>query len=145
MMKKTKLIRGGIMALFVLAALLLVYLVVRQTMPDIIPLLRSGDEEELEAYLSRDMSFTGILYMALLQMVQVWSIVISGVIVNVAAASSMASGARSPSASSRPPLRMASALRSTSVWGSTSISSCRTTARTNSTLLRSLSIRPIWS
>lgn len=29
MMKKTKLIRGGIMALFVLAALLLVYLVVR--------------------------------------------------------------------------------------------------------------------
>ena len=81
MMKKTKLIRGGIMALFVLAALLLVYLVVRQTMPDIIPLLRSGDEEELEAYLSRDMSFTGILYMALLQMVQVWSIVISGVIV----------------------------------------------------------------
>ena len=28
MMKKTKLIRGGIMALFVLAALLLVYLVV---------------------------------------------------------------------------------------------------------------------
>lgn len=52
MMKKTKLIRGGIMALFVLAALLLVYLVVRQTMPDIIPLLRSGDEEALEAYLS---------------------------------------------------------------------------------------------
>ena len=81
MMKKTKIIRGGIMALFVLAALLLVYLVVRQTMPDIIPLLRSGDEEALEAYLSRDMSFTGILYMALLQMVQVWSIVISGVIV----------------------------------------------------------------
>ena len=60
---------------------LLVYLVVRQTMPDIIPLLQSGDEEALEAYLSRDMSFTGILYMALLQMVQVWSIVISGVIV----------------------------------------------------------------
>ena len=85
MMKKTKLIRGGIMALFVLAALLLVYLVVRQTMPDIIPLLRSGDEQALEADLSRDMSFTGILYMALLQMVQVWSIVISGVIVNVAA------------------------------------------------------------
>lgn len=52
MMKKTKLIRGGIMALFVLAALLLVYLVVKQTMPDIIPLLRSGDEEALEAYLS---------------------------------------------------------------------------------------------
>ena len=85
MMKKTKIIRGGIMALFVLAALLLVYLVVRQTMPDIIPLLQSGDEEALEAYLERDMSFTGILCMALLQMVQVWSIVISGVIVNVAA------------------------------------------------------------
>ena len=85
MMKKTKLIRGGIMALFVLAALLLVYLVVRQTMPDIIPLLRSGDEEAQEAYLERDMSFTGILCMALLQMVQVWSIVISGVIGNEAA------------------------------------------------------------
>ena len=84
MMKKTKLIRSCVMALFVLVALLLVYLVVKQTMPDIIPLLRSGDEQALEAYLSRDMSFTGILYMALLQMVQVWSIVISGVIVNVA-------------------------------------------------------------
>mgnify|MGYP000045525378 CR=1 FL=1 len=68
-----------------LLALLLVYTVVKQTMPDIIPLLQSGDEEALEAYLERDMSFTGILCMALLQMVQVWSIVISGVIVNVAA------------------------------------------------------------
>ena len=67
MMKKTKLIRSCVMALFVLVALLLVYLVVKQTMPDIIPLLRSGDEQALEAYLSRDMSFTGILYMALLQ------------------------------------------------------------------------------
>lgn len=60
MMKKTKLIRSCVMALFVLVALLLVYLVVKQTMPDIIPLLRNGDEEALEAYLSRDMSFTGI-------------------------------------------------------------------------------------
>ena len=42
MMKKTKLIRSGIMALFVLVALLLVYLVVKQTMPDIIPLLRTS-------------------------------------------------------------------------------------------------------
>ena len=33
MMKKTKLIRSCVMALFVLVALLLVYLVVRQTMP----------------------------------------------------------------------------------------------------------------
>lgn len=73
------------MASFVLAALLLVYFVVKETMPDIIPLLRSGDEAALEEYLSRDMSFSGILCMALLQMVQVWSIVISGVIVNVAA------------------------------------------------------------
>ena len=47
MMKKTKLIRSCVMALFVLVALLLVYLVVRQTMPDIIPLLRSGDEQAL--------------------------------------------------------------------------------------------------
>ena len=82
-MKKTKLIRGAIMAVFVLLALLLVYTVVRQTMPDIIPLLQSGDEEALEAYLERDMSFTGILCMALLQMVQVWSIVISGVVYGV--------------------------------------------------------------
>ena len=52
-MKKTKLIRGAIMAVFVLLALLLVYTVVKQTMPDIIPLLQSGDEEALEAYLER--------------------------------------------------------------------------------------------
>ena len=74
-MKKTKLIRGAIMAVFVLLALLLVYTVVKQTMPDIIPLLQSGDEEALEAYLERDMSFTGILCMALLQMVQVLSLI----------------------------------------------------------------------
>ena len=84
-MKREKLLRTGITVIFVLLAVFLVYLVVRQTMPDIIPLLKSGDEAALEAYLSRDMSPSGILYMALLQMVQVWSIVISGVIVNVAA------------------------------------------------------------
>ena len=84
-MKRKKLLRTGITVIFVLLAVFLVYLVVRQTMPDIIPLLKSGDEAALEAYLSRDMSPSGILYMALLQMVQVWSIVISGVIVNVAA------------------------------------------------------------
>ena len=49
-----------------------------------IPFGRSA-KAALEEYLERDMSFTGILCMALLQMVQVWSIVISGVIVNVAA------------------------------------------------------------
>ena len=70
-MKKEKLLRAGITAVFILLAVLLVYLVVRQTMPDIIPLLQSGDEAALEAYLSRDMSLSGILYMALLQMVQV--------------------------------------------------------------------------
>ena len=85
MMKKTKLIRSCVMALFVLVALLLVYLVVRQTMPDIIPLLRSGDEQALEAYLSRDMSFTGIFVHGTFADGEVWSIVISGVIVNVAA------------------------------------------------------------
>ena len=95
-MKKTKLIRGAIMAVFVLLALLLVYTVVKQTMPDIIPLLQSGDEEALEAYLERDMSFTGILCMALLQMVQVWSIVISGVMSRRAWC--MACGGHSPSA-----------------------------------------------
>ena len=84
-MKKTNWIRAAIMSVFILLAVFLVYLVVKQTMPDIIPLLESGDEQALEDYLGRDMSVTGILCMALLQMVQVWSIVISGVIVNVAA------------------------------------------------------------
>lgn len=84
-MKKTTLLRAAVMAVFILLAVVLVYFVVRQTMPDIIPLLQSGDEAALEAYLERDMSLTGVLCMVLLQMVQVWSIVISGVIVNVAA------------------------------------------------------------
>ncbi len=84
-MKKTKFIRTGSMLLFVLLALLLVYLVLKQFMPDIVALLKSGDEQAMEEYLKRDMSVTGILCMALLQMVQVWSIVISVVIVQVAA------------------------------------------------------------
>lgn len=84
-MHKTKWLRGAITVGFVLAALLLVYLVVAQTMPELVPILRTGDEQALEAYLRRDVSASGILTMALLQMVQVWSLVISGVIVNVAA------------------------------------------------------------
>lgn len=84
-MKRTRLLRAAIMTAFLLAALLLVYLVVMQTMPDLIPLLESGDEAALEAYLSRDMSASGVLCMALLQMIQVWAIVISGVVVNIAA------------------------------------------------------------
>ena len=40
-MKKEKLLRAGVTAVFILLAVLLVYLVVRQTMPDIIPLLQS--------------------------------------------------------------------------------------------------------
>lgn len=145
MMKKTKLIRSCVMALFVLVALLLVYLVVKQTMPDIIPLLRSGDEQALEAYLSRDMSFTGILYMALLQMVQVWSIVISGVIVNVAAG--VVYGVWRAFAICLISLRlhMESALHFTSGWGSISINSCRIPALTNLISSQSPSIRPIWS
>lgn len=84
-MKRTRLLRAALMTLFLLTALLLVYLVVMQTMPDLLPLLESGDEAAMEAYLSRDMSISGILCMALLQMVQVWSVVISGVVVNIAA------------------------------------------------------------
>ena len=38
-MKREKLLRTGITVIFVLLAVFLVFLVVRQTMPDIIPLL----------------------------------------------------------------------------------------------------------
>ncbi len=84
-MKRTRLLRTAIMAAFFLLALFLVYFVVMQTMPDVIVLLESGDEAAIEAYLSRDLSASGILCMVLLQMIQVWSIVISGVVVNIAA------------------------------------------------------------
>lgn len=84
-MNKNRLLRVLITALFLLAALGLVCLVVKQTMPDLLTLLRDADEAALEAYLSRDMSLSGIICMALLQMIQVWSIVISGIVIKVAA------------------------------------------------------------
>ena len=83
--KRALLIRAGLV--FLCAAMLigLVYLAFGQAAPELLPLLRSGDEEQIAAYLGSQNSITGILSTALLQFLQPISIVLPGAPIQIAA------------------------------------------------------------
>ena len=82
---KYALIRAGIVIGFIILTLLLVGFIVYETMPDLIPALKSGKEADIEAFLSRDTSATSLISLFILQVLQVLSIFISGTIVQIAA------------------------------------------------------------
>ena len=71
--------------LFLAVAFALVYFAFRETVPDLLPLLKDGDVDEIQSYLRSSSTWKGVLCAALLQMLQVFSIVISGVPIQVAA------------------------------------------------------------
>lgn len=84
-MKKTAALKTVFIIFIILAALALIYFSFVKLMPELIPLLRDGDENEIAEYLkSRDASI-GLLCTALLQMVQVFSIVIPAMPIQLAA------------------------------------------------------------
>ncbi|MBR4692354.1 MAG: TVP38/TMEM64 family protein [Oscillospiraceae bacterium] len=70
---------------FLAVAFALVYFAFRETVPDLLPLLKHGDVDEIQAYLRSSGTWKGVLCTALLQMLQVFSLVISGVPIQVAA------------------------------------------------------------
>ena len=71
--------------LFLAAGLALVFLAFRDALPELLPMLKNGDVDELQAYLRSIGTWKGILCAALLQMLQVFSLVISGLPIQVAA------------------------------------------------------------
>lgn len=80
------LVRRGLFALLFLAlAFALLYFAFRDAAPELLPLLKNGDVEELQAYLWSIGTWKGILCTVLLQMLQVFSLVISGLPIQVAA------------------------------------------------------------
>jgi len=69
----------------VVVALGLVYFALKETVPELIPLLEHGDVDSIQAYLKESSTFMGIFCTILLQMVQVWSLFIAGMPIQVAA------------------------------------------------------------
>ena len=75
--------------LFVLAvvviALGLVFIALEETVPELIPLIEHGNVDEIQNYLRESSTFKGVFCTILLQMVQVWSLFIAGMPIQVAA------------------------------------------------------------
>jgi uncharacterized membrane protein YdjX (TVP38/TMEM64 family) len=84
-MKKNRLIRASLVALSVVLAAGLIYVAFLETMPGLLPLLQNGNEAQIEAYLRSADKFSGYLCTALLQIVQVFSVVLPGAPIQIAA------------------------------------------------------------
>ena len=84
-MKKSLIFKILYIQTVILISLALVFIALKETVPDLIPLIQQGDPDAIQAYLRGTGTFKSILCTALLQMVQVWSLVISGMPIQVAA------------------------------------------------------------
>ena len=84
-MKKNAIYRALLIAGVVLLTGALLYFAFLELMPDMLPLLLRGDAAALEEYLRANSTVRGALCTALLQMVQVWSVVLSATFIQVAA------------------------------------------------------------
>jgi uncharacterized membrane protein YdjX (TVP38/TMEM64 family) len=84
-MKKNLLIRFTVIAGIILLVVCLVYFAFLKFAPDLIQLLKNGSEAEIEQYLRSNDSVTGLFCMALLQMIQVLSILLPAVPIQIAA------------------------------------------------------------
>ena len=71
--------------LFLAVAAALIYFAFRDAAPQLLALLKNGDVEEIQSYLRSIGTWKGVLVTALLQMLQVFSLVISGIPIQVAA------------------------------------------------------------
>jgi len=69
----------------VAVALGLVYIAMAETVPELIPMIEQGNVDDIQEYLKESSTFKGILCTILLQMVQVWSLFIAGMPIQVAA------------------------------------------------------------
>ena len=85
MKKKVRLIRAVLVLLVALAVLGLFYVAFVKAMPDLWPVLKSGDEAQIEAYISTAGNLSGLVCTALLQFLQVVSIILPGAPIQIAA------------------------------------------------------------
>ena len=87
--KKRKWVKRLVILLVIAALLLLIigafYLILTNYLPDLIPVLRRGSQEEIEAYIKQTTGFRGVILVALLQCLQVLSIVFPGAPIQIAA------------------------------------------------------------
>ncbi len=83
--RKAKLVRAAILIVLFSGMAAILYLFFREFMPDLLPLLRRGDEQDIENYIRSFGSFQGMLVAALLQSLQVLTIVFPALAVQVAA------------------------------------------------------------
>ena len=84
-MNKNRLIRIFATAIILILAAGLVYFAFLEAMPELIPLLQNGSVEEIEQYLRSSDRLSGLVYTALLQAVQVFSVILPGAPIQVAA------------------------------------------------------------
>ncbi len=84
-MKRTVLIRIAVSLAAAGLVLGLFYAAFVKAMPDLWPVLKSGSEPEMEAYLASADNAAGLICTALLQFLQVVSIVLPGAPIQVAA------------------------------------------------------------
>ena len=83
-MKKKHFTRIVVVVVIIALALGLIYLSFWETMPQLLSLLKDGDAAALEAYLHSIDNFTGLLCLALLQILQVISVVLPGAPIQIA-------------------------------------------------------------
>ena len=83
--KRALLLRIGIILLCAAVLIGLVYLAFGQAIPELVPLLRSGDEEKIAAYIGQQNRISGILSTALLAFLQPVSIILPGAPIQIAA------------------------------------------------------------
>jgi uncharacterized membrane protein YdjX (TVP38/TMEM64 family) len=84
-MIKNLMIRMTAAVIILFLATGLVYFAFLQAMPELIPLLQSGNVAEIEHYLRSSDRFSGLVCTALLQVVQVVSVVLPGAPIQIAA------------------------------------------------------------
>ena len=83
--KRALLIRVGFIVLCAAVLIGLVYLAFGQAAPELLPLLKNGDEEQIAAYLGSQNSITGIISTAVLAFLQPVSIILPGAPIQIAA------------------------------------------------------------
>jgi len=84
-MNKNRWIRVAAAAVILIIAAGLVYFAFIEAMPELVPLLKNGNADEITAYLRSRDRVSGLIYTALLQAVQVFSVVLPGAPIQVAA------------------------------------------------------------
>ena len=84
-MKKKYFIRLSAALVILISAAGLIYLAFLTAMPELIPLLQNGSVADIENYLRTNNKLTGLVFTALLQAVQVFSVVLPGMPIQIAA------------------------------------------------------------